>query len=196
MTMNGDYSVNIGPVTLNGGDLSSDGFSTVTWGSYTLQGDVTAGAGISTISAVNVNGSGARTFTVASGGNLNVTGTFSYMTMIKAGAGTMQLSGANTFTGNILVNTGTLTGNFATSANPTTSAFGNATVGGRTITVAPGATLSLTANDSFGSQAAVAANLPSLLVSSTMSTTRYNQIGAITLDGATLTSSNISDSNN
>ncbi len=108
MTMNGDYSVNIGPVTLNGGDLSSDGFSTVTWGSYTLQGDVTAGAGTSTISAVNVNGSGARTFTVASGGNLNVTGTFSYMTVIKAGAGTMTFSGANTYTDPTTVSQGTL----------------------------------------------------------------------------------------
>ncbi len=108
MTMNGDYSVNIGPVTLNGGDLSSDGFSTVTWGSYTLHGDVTAGAGTSTISAVNVNGSGTQTFTVASGGNLNVTGTFSYMTVIKAGAGTMTFSGANTYTDPTTVSQGTL----------------------------------------------------------------------------------------
>ena len=40
--------------------------------------------------------------------------------------------------------------------NPTTGAFGNSTIAGRTITIASGATLRLTANDTFGTQAATA----------------------------------------
>ena len=117
--------------------------------------------------------------------------------LTKNGAGNLTLSGASSYTGNVLVSAGTLTGNLTNIANPITSAFGNATLGGRTITVASGATLALTANDSFGNQAAVAANLPSVIVNGgTFRTTRYNQIGALTLNGATLTSSNTTDSGN
>ena len=116
--------------------------------------------------------------------------------LTKNSAGNLTLSGASSFTGNVLVNAGTLTGAFTNIANPVTSAFGNATIAGRTITVASGATLALTANDSFGNQTAVAANLPSLIINGTMSTTRYNQIGAITLNAATLSSANTIDSGN
>ncbi|MGL5018635.1 MAG: autotransporter-associated beta strand repeat-containing protein, partial [Luteolibacter sp.] len=38
MTMNGNHSVNIGAITLNGGELSSGGFSDPTYGSYYLNG--------------------------------------------------------------------------------------------------------------------------------------------------------------
>ncbi|MGL5019133.1 MAG: autotransporter-associated beta strand repeat-containing protein, partial [Luteolibacter sp.] len=112
MTMNGNHSVNIGAITLNGGELSSGGFSDPTYGSYYLNGDVTAGTGTSTISAVNVASAGARTFTVASGGTLNVTGRLSgiygALGVTKAGDGTMVLSGANTYTGATSVTLGTL----------------------------------------------------------------------------------------
>ena len=110
--------------------------------------------------------------------------------LTKNGAGTLTLSGASSYTGNVVVNTGTLAGAFTNIGNPTTSAFGNATIAGRTITVASGATIRLTANDSFGNQLATAANLPALIINGTLSATAYNQIGALTLNGATLTGSN------
>ncbi len=112
LTMEGNYSVNIGTLTLNGGELSSGGFSDPVYGSYKLRTDVTVGAGTSTISAVNVVSAIPRTFNVASGGTLNVTGTLSSVDgslgVIKAGPGTMVLVGANTYTGDTVVNGGSL----------------------------------------------------------------------------------------
>ena len=113
MTMDGNFSVNIGVLTLNGGELSSGGFFDSFYGSYGLNGDVTVGTGTSTISAVNVVSNAVRTFTVASGGTLNVTGTFSGandsgLGVTKTGAGTMIFSGANTYTGTTTVSGGVL----------------------------------------------------------------------------------------
>jgi fibronectin-binding autotransporter adhesin len=112
MTMTGNHSVNIGALTLNGGELSSGGFSDPTYGSYYMKGNVTAGTGTSTISAVNITSDGVRTFDVAAGGTLNVTGGFSSVYgafgLTKTGDGTMVLSGANTYTGATNISGGTL----------------------------------------------------------------------------------------
>lgn len=112
MTMNNNWSVNLGPLTLAGGELSSNGFSDATYGSYYMSNDVVVEPGTSTISAVKITASGARTFDVASGGTLNVTGSFSSLYgsfgLIKAGAGTMVLSGSNDYDGNTTVDGGTL----------------------------------------------------------------------------------------
>ena len=116
--------------------------------------------------------------------------------LTKNGNGTLTLGGGSTFTGNVSVNAGTLAGAFSIGGNPTTTAFGDATIAGRTITVATNATLRLTANDVFGNQAAIAANLPALIINGTLNTTRYNQIGALTLNGATLSNANTTDSGN
>ena len=115
--------------------------------------------------------------------------------LTKTGNGNLTLSGASTFTGNVLVSAGTLTANLANVGNPTFGPLGNAQIPGRTITVNSGATLSLTANDTFGNALATAANLPSLIINGTMKSTRYNQIGAITLNGATLTSASTDGGN-
>ena len=92
--------------------ISSGGFSDPTYGSYALAGDVTVGTGTSTISANNVVSAAVRTFAVASGGTLNVTGTLSNiygaLGLNKAGAGTMNLSGANTYDGDTTVTGGSL----------------------------------------------------------------------------------------
>ncbi len=116
--------------------------------------------------------------------------------MAFAGSGTTTLSGASTFSGNVAVNAGTLSANFTNIGNPLTGAPGNETIAGRTVTVASRATLRLNVNDIFGNGLAVAANLPSLTINGTMSTLRYNQIGALTLNGATLSSANTTDSGN
>jgi fibronectin-binding autotransporter adhesin len=114
MTMDGDYSENVDTITLNVGELGSGSFSDPTYGSYYLNGDVVVGTGTSTISAVNVVAPGARTFTVAAGGTLNVTGTLvtkgfgDALGVIKAGDGTMILAGENTYTGDTTVNAGAL----------------------------------------------------------------------------------------
>ncbi len=116
--------------------------------------------------------------------------------LTKSGNGNLTLSGANTFTGNITVEAGTLTAANGVVGNPISSGLGNNTIAGRTITVAAGATLNLSTNDVFGNATAVAANLPAITVNGTFSTNRYNQVGAITLNGGTLSNTNTVDANN
>ncbi|MHA3775178.1 autotransporter-associated beta strand repeat-containing protein [Verrucomicrobiota bacterium sgz303538] len=117
--------------------------------------------------------------------------------LIKDGAGTLTLSGANSFTGNIQVNAGTLVASNGVVGNPVTSALGNNTIAGRTVTIDSGATLSFGVNDVFGNQTAVPGSLPTFVVNGgTLNTNRYNQIGAITLNGARLTSNNTTDQGN
>lgn len=95
MTMNNGLTATVrGTLALNGGTLAS-GTPNATYGSWFLNGDVTAGgATTSTISATSVNWSGTKTFTVDSNSILNVTGTFANGTssnfagnLTKAGTG-------------------------------------------------------------------------------------------------------------
>ncbi len=70
----------------------------------------------------------------------------------KTGNGIMALSGANTYTGNVFVNGGTL--NAANDVNAfgrTDGSFGNPSVAGRTVTINNGATVALTAGNVLGS---------------------------------------------
>lgn len=112
MTMSGNLSVNLGSLTLNGGELSSAGFYDGTYGSYFMRGDMTVGSGTSTISAVNITSGGVRSFDVAAAGTLNVTGNFSSLYgsfgLTKTGNGTMILAASNDYTGGTLVSAGTL----------------------------------------------------------------------------------------
>lgn len=72
--------------------------------------------------------------------------------LVKAGAGGLTLSGANSFTGDVTISGGELVASRqVNNPNPTTSALGNLTVGGRTVTVDAGGTLTLNAGDSLGS---------------------------------------------
>jgi autotransporter-associated beta strand protein len=141
MTMSGGYSVNLRGLTLNGGELSSGGFFDATYGSYYLRDDVIVEAGTTTISAVKITAPGARTFEVASGGTLNVTGSFSSLYgsfgLIKAGPGTMVLSAANDYTGDTLVDEGMLEFSAASSLrfSPITSGVTNAVSGSATATL-------------------------------------------------------------
>ena len=77
-----------------------------------------------------------NTGVMSGAGNLQVLGT-----------GSLKLTAANTFTGQILVNGGTLIDtNNENSGNPTASGFGNPQVAGRVVTVTNGGTVTLTSS--------------------------------------------------
>lgn len=137
--------------------------------------------------------------TVTLNGNLvfDQTGSFSVVNVIS-GASTgnlivtnsnnVTLSGANTFTGNIHVNGGTLTDGKVGASDGSTGGLG-AAVAGRTITVASGATLIL-AQNTFGAASVVNVNMPAMVINggTVSDLTKYTTIGNVTLNnGANLT---------
>jgi autotransporter-associated beta strand protein len=135
----------------------------------------------------NIGSGGTGTPTIDTGAATNaitvsraLTGTGA---LVKQGAGTLALNAASpAWTGNLSIEAGIV------STNAIDGGLGSFTTAGRTITVRNGATLSLGINNVFGNGVGNA-NLPALtLEGSTLSSTRYNGIGALTLkDGSTLT---------
>ena len=146
---------------LDGGELASTGSDT-TWGGWMLDQDisVTANSVISAQRVAIANASNvSRSFDVATSATLNVTGTFENANtttangLIKAGDGTMELNGTNSYTGPTAVNAGKLlihgtqtaaTGTLTVAANATLG--GNGSVGGAVIvqangTLAPGTSI-------------------------------------------------------
>jgi autotransporter-associated beta strand protein len=103
--------------------------------------------------------------------------------LIKVGTGTQTLTNnSNGWTGNITINGGTL----VAGSNGT---LGSISYPGRTITANSGTTLSFTTNNIFGNgqgQTSIPVITPN---SATLTSTRYNILGNITLNGATLTGS-------
>ncbi len=139
-----------------------------------------------TPSILTINNTGNFTFgSVATNGAGNLTGALS---LVKLGSGTQTLAGpANTYTGNVTINAGTL----VAGGNLTSNALGSPTTAGRTITVNnAGTLLSFATNNVFGSGIGNA-NLPAIVLNlgTTLSSARYNVLGAIMLNGATLTQS-------
>ena len=107
----------------------------------------------------------------------------------QTGNGTLVLSSAaNSFTGNLTVSQGTLTTGTGTGSGNTTSTLG-AKVPGRSIVVATPATMNLTVNNIFGGNGMYASNLPTVVVSGTLNSSRYNAMPSIVLNGGTLTQS-------
>jgi autotransporter-associated beta strand protein len=117
----------------------------------------------------------------------NVIGGGSTGNLILNNTNTVILTGANTFTGNISVNSGCLSNNVQASTG-ITGGFGASTVPGRTITVNAGATASTGINNWFGSGLVPDADFPAFVVNGgTLFSSRYTSIGSVALtNGATL----------
>lgn len=122
----------------------------------------------------------------------NYNGTISGRTnFVKEGAAiTSLIAPASTFTGNVTVNAGTLSATGSGAANGANGTLGAANVVGKTITVNnAGSTLSFLTNNIFGNGQANS-NLPAVTIDAgVLTSTRYNVLGALTLNGGTLTQS-------
>lgn len=122
-------------------------------------------------------------------GNMTITETIEGAgSLVKSGPGTVLLNQiANSLTGNITVNEGTLqTG--AGVGGGTTGHLG-AVSAARTITIA-GGTLSFTGNNVFGGAGKSAATIPTVSINGgTLASTRFNILGDITLQGGVLSQS-------
>lgn len=168
----------LGALTLNGGTLISGPGITPTINGFYFTGDLTVGGAATSFittagganSGINLITSGSvRTFNVAdvtgdanadlvvSAPLLNTAGNLSAAaTLIKAGAGTMVLSGTNLYTGGTIINAGTLQlGN----ANSITATTGSLTVNstfdmygyGATVSALSGSATGLITNSAAGS---------------------------------------------
>ncbi len=115
-----------------------------------------------------------------SGGAKNIT---------KTGAGTLTLTSlANSFTGNILVSGGKIT--TGTGPGDGINGYLGAVNGSRTITIGTGASIDLLANNVFGGGGKTAATIPAIVINGgTLNSTRFNIVGNLTLNGATLAQS-------
>ena len=188
--------------TLNIGDPTSSFFS------YTL---TNSGGSILTF---NNSGSGATLAQTTSGGasdtvsvpitladNLAVTNVNSLTlpgvisgsgkNLTKSGSGALTLSGASTFTGNIVVNGGLLNVPRTAANDGTSGGFGNVSGGGRIITVNSGASLASPNNNWFGNNTVADANLPVMNINggTVAITNNYTTVGVLNLtNGATITS--------
>ena len=172
-------------VVINGGTLGVRiGNGTNGWTTAlvdTLFANATKTSGALGIDTTNGDLSQWTAFTTTNLGPLGLT---------KLGENTLTLTNtANTFTGNVSVNQGTLSiASAQLGTNSTFSAIGNPQTVGRQVTIASGATLNFGATDQLGN----AYSVPKLtLVNNggtiTNSGAQFNTLGNIILNGGTLT---------
>lgn len=110
----------------------------------------------------------------------------------KAGAGNLTLSNLlNSFSGDLNINAGTVTA--STFNNQAATSTLGAKTAGRTINVATGATLSFSVNNIFGGGGLSAGALPTLVVNGTLTTTRFNVLPHLVLNGGLLRNANATD---
>ena len=135
-----NFSDTIGALTVNSG--ATGGTVTTGTGTLTLGGNVTStgGAANATISG-NLALGGNRTFTTTNAADgLTVSAVISGVnTLTKAGAGTLTLSGANTYTGTTTISAGTLVAASNTALG--TTAAGTAVASGATLALPGGITV-------------------------------------------------------
>ena len=143
----GDNAHNIGAITLNGGTLTSSGN---TWfqGNWIFNGDVTVGgSALSTISGLAVGSQpSGGTFNVddsvaGASTDLLVSADITLGSLTKTGAGTMELTGTGSYTGDTTVSAGTL----SLASTYTHTGTGDFIVNGGTLEVADGVDISSSA---------------------------------------------------
>jgi fibronectin-binding autotransporter adhesin len=162
-------TLNLGATTLGASaDWSSDAVVALT--------NATAGTTIDTFDSEN-----ATARVIALSGVLSGAGK-----LVKTGAGTLTLSNAgNSFAGDVTVDTGTLAVNALSGG--TNTGLGLAT-SSRTITVNSSGTLSLVSNNVFGNNAQTPATTAKLIINGgTTTTSAFNVLGDVDLNGAVLT---------
>jgi autotransporter-associated beta strand protein len=199
------------PLTISGVALTVNGGGTTLTNSNSTAGVFTVSGGVGGTGNLILdnnssiaNGITLSTTSVNNAGAITNSGTGSGSTLISAVIGAsvtgvtqnsttsgLTLSGANTFTGNVVVTSGTLTDSFAdNNTNPTSSGLGNPQTVGRTVTVNNGGTLNISANNALGNTASTINTTVIInqggLVQATPTTNNTN-FGNITLNGGTLT---------
>ena len=209
LLMNGSMDSRIGNITLNDGSIWTSNRGLTGWD--VLLANTSTGA-----ATVTVSGSGASTMN-GSGGihlqgiqNFHVSDTTAdaepdlLVTMRldnpgnsggaaggvrKQGAGTMLLNNlGNSFAGDLIVEQGAV--RTGTAQGGGTTGHLGAVNGSRTITVNSGATLDFRANNQFGGSGKNATNIPQIVLDGgTLTSTRFNILGNVTLNAATLTQS-------
>ena len=194
--------VGVGDVHTAWNNASGD---TAVFGAGGTGGTVTASSGI-TVGGLTFNAVASNTYTLA-GGPLVLTGTpvftantnaaiSSVLTglvgFVKTGNGTLTLSGANTFTGNLVVAGGTAGATLQVNVDsPTATGLGNMTIVGRQVQVNGGATLLFANNDPIGS-ATVLQNTSFVVDGGTVNHGNYfvTMPNILLTNGATLTGGN------
>ncbi len=165
--------------------------STSSGGTITANG---TGLALTFTSNTTATGIGNKTFTLRGDGNINFNGVIANganatISLTKSDTGIVTLGAANTYTGNTLVNAGTLLVNGSTSANSTVTVSSGATLGGSGIingamlangTLSPGtaATLTLGSTLNLGSGSNVALTLGSTSSKIAFASAANNLIGS------------------
>ncbi|QIF02857.1 autotransporter-associated beta strand repeat-containing protein [Roseimicrobium sp. ORNL1] len=183
--------------------LTNNAANGVTFAGGVLNYNLGGLAGTGAFALTDVTGANVNLTVGANGANTTYSGVLSGAgNLIKTGSGSLTLTAQNSFTGNIVVNAGTLVANLQRNvANPTTTALGNGQTAGRTITVNNGGTLLMTNGNILGSatstpQVRIIINEGALVRSAVttvgggVSGGDANVLGPITMNGGTLTTGN------
>jgi autotransporter-associated beta strand protein len=170
LVINNASALGSGTLTINGGTLNNTSGSPITLSTNNAQswnGDFAfTGTNDLNLGNGNVAMNATRTVTV-NGGNLTVGGSISGSSgLTKNGTGTLVLSGSNTYNGTTTINAGTVS-----------AAAANALVNTGNITLNPGGSLLVTADDAIGTNTGIELNGGTLAFGA-----GYNgTVGALTL---------------